>query len=324
MDYTTWYKYYSGIHEFVMNNCANIRTTRLILRTVNPYYPNNGGATGNFQMFTPTTSSPLYTGLLSRLPGNVEVKFYPYIMEDTDREFWATYAGTNDPLEGVFVFVRDWQNFLKSVNAPVTVSGFVCDGEELVKTTKYSVSTSASHMLPLQAQYPGVTFGLALGFDAVGRMNTYIASGVVNGGVYLEFYDFYYPKPRVDSSLESPFLLNVNNATAMVEIVANHMVTSDIWTAIQVATANYPDMPIYPMWSIQNIEKTSCIFPLGNQCGLNYEFGNWSPVAFNQFIQQINVAVPALQPLQHGIFQYNFMPFSWVNADMAVCGGTTC
>jgi len=125
---------------------------------------------------------------------------------------------------------------------------------------------------------------------------------------YVEFYDFWHPVAFIDETLDSRFLLYKNNPSALIAYLLNEVLTK----ATQDVYAQYGKQ-LYALWSIQDIGG-DCIYPAkaGGPCGANYEFGSWSPAAMNEFLRQVSGVYPFNTFEGHALFQFSFMPNSWM------------
>ena len=292
-----WRQFYRRLLAFVRANCANIQVTRLVLRVLHPHY-----IPGALQVYWPPASAPLWTDLLSQLPSNIELILYPYVETAFEWNQWMGLTETSDPIQGVFAFAQLWNGFLSKQNANVRFTGITIDMEEITGNSIPSVN-SAPLINSWKRQYGISEFGVSVGFDATGKV------GALAGHVdafYLQFYDFYYPVPYVDSSPKSPFILYANNPQALADYVLQRVVSAKMSTVY----STYRNQ-IYAMWSIQNL-NANCLYPLHGVCGANWEFGGWTPSAFNEFIRIIKSRSELFGGFKaHGIFQFSFVPLNW-------------
>jgi hypothetical protein len=150
-----------------------------------------------------------------------------------------------------------------------------------------------------------------VGFDGTGKvelMGKYVDS------FYMQWYDFYTDVngntyPYVDATVQSPFLVYQNKHREMTDYVLNRVVTPRILSVYTQYASR-----IYAMWSNQDL-NTDCLYILSksNKCGVNYEFGAWTPEAFSAFIREINWASALFANLKgHGLFQFSFTPLTWM------------
>jgi hypothetical protein len=297
VDKASWTLFYRRMRTFVDSNCANVAVTKLILRVVHPYF-----APGGYQAYWPPAQSPLYTELLSTLPSDIEVVFYPYIESSYEWGFWTSFTNITDPIEAVFAYSATWNTFLASQGSRVRVSGIVLDLEEIPGRPIPS-AYNATLINAWKLQYGLKEYGVSVGYDqvtVVQKMASYTDS------FYLQFYDFYYPTPGIDSTVDSPFLTYLNDAVQMVQYIINPRVLKG--SLIQVYQTY--QSKIYAMWSIQSLTN-NCTYTLDGTCGLNHEFGAWSPASFNDFYQLI-IQTSIFKNLNHGIFQFSFVPLNWL------------
>ena len=82
-----WTSYYRKLLAFVHGNCGNFAVGKLVVRVTNPTI------TG---LWTVSTSSVFYTELLSKLPSNVQLSVYPYLLDAGARAAWSS---TGTPLK---------------------------------------------------------------------------------------------------------------------------------------------------------------------------------------------------------------------------------
>ena len=153
----------------------------------------------------------------------------------------------------------------------------------------------------IKLKYPNTGFEVTTGFDVLSK----IAEPAFDK-VYGQFYDFYAPQAfAAQSASESPFVLKKDDAAAMADYVMNEAIPGNILRRYE----GYKDK-LLVMWSNQNIGGT-CIYGDGSgRCGINYEFGLWSPSAFNHFLKEMK-SRGVFGSMNHGIFQFSFMPQSW-------------
>lgn len=291
-------KFYSQVLAYMNGNCARIRTTKLIVRVYHPEYPSKDGA-----YYAPSTNSALFTELLSKLPSSTQVHFYPYVMDAFDQGKWAAYAGKSDVIANVFQFAADWNKILSAAGAP-TVRSIVIDNEEIRGWSNHDQLISDSNINKLKAS-SGVGFGISLGFDETPKLNQW-ASFVDQ--FYLQAYDFYAPTAGIDQSSNSRFLTMQNQGASLAQYIDGQAIAQKQWDAY----AKDPSR-VTLMWSTQEISGTGCLYPLPNgSCGANHEFGSWSPRAFNDFLHNLTQKNPTAAAVGHAVFQFAFMPKSWM------------
>jgi len=223
-------------------------------------------------------------------------------MDEYNQQQWSSLSpsGTNS-VEGIFVFVKEWNSFLAGMGVSQRFKGVVFDYEEFLGNTNPTVLSQIQNMGSLKSKYGDLKTGLALGYQPFGQMTSWDS---VMDEFYLEFYDYYYVD-MVNQSSKSPFILYRNDPETLVPFTLETVL--DGFSEI---TAKYgPKVNV--MWSVQEIKGT-CGYPLTDgTCGINYEFGSWSASAFNQYLSTFRVQSPNLGSKPNGIFQYNFIPKSW-------------
>lgn len=301
-----WPGFFNNVLNYVNNNCGNLRTTNLVMRIMNPYFSFDGSSTAMF----PTATSPLYTGLISKLPSTVQLHFYPYVMDAAAQAAWQQYGGAtgqSNLVPSIYKFANDWNTFLSSVGAPL-VKGIVIDNEEIRTLPNYAQILDPS---TIQAVKGSLEFGITIGFDEIPRMRS-LAPTVDR--FYLQVYDLYTPVANVDQTGNSPFLKMQNDGASMAQFIVSQVIAPTIWEAYNELASQ-----VTLMWSSQSSGK-DCLYPLNNgTCGGNNEFGSWSPKAFNDFVVAFKAAATAAnqssaETLQHALFQFSFVPTEWVPA----------
>ena len=294
--------YYDGLLKFIRSNCAGLGVTRVVLRILHPYYP---WKDQNF--YLPSQTSVLYQAFISKLPSNVELVMYGYVMEAPAIQAWTTELGVSTAIEGVVAFMKKWNDFLGSVGSSQRFKGVVFDLEEFPSMQKLSPWTlNAGNVAALKSKYGQFEFSTTIGYDALGTLSTQAA---FVDKLYLQLYDLYQPYRNVGPTADSRFLVFKNNAATMGDFILNTVLSSQILSAY----AQYSDK-VMLMWSNQNLVG-SCLYPLDGKtnCGANNEFGLWDPDAYNAFLSYVKGKSPVLNNLKHGLFQYSFTPPSWVS-----------
>ena len=294
-----WTSFYRRMRSFIASNCANLGVTKLIVRVVYPQF-----SLGGFQAYSSPATSPMYTELLRTLPSGIQVIFYPYLASSHEWGFWQSFTNKSDPLEAVFAYSAMWNSFLATQGSQVKVSGIVLDLEEFPGNAIPSVKNSTL-INSWKSLYGLTEYGVSVGFDQVGIVS---AMQSYTDAFYVQFYDFYYPTVGIDKTGSSPFLTYRNQPAQIVEYIMNPLVMKTNLVQVYSQLQN----KIFAMWSIQDLTG-NCRYPLDTGlCGLNYEFGSWSPVAFNGFYQQI-IQTLLFKNMNHGIFEFSFVPFSWLS-----------
>lgn len=294
-----WKQLFKDILSYMTRNCANIRTTKLIMRVLNPSFVLSGSNTA----LHPSETSPLYTGLISKLPKNVQLHFYPYMMDARAQTAWETFGGATGQqnlMANVYKFTNEWNNFLSTVGAPL-VKGIIIDNEEIRHLPNFGEILDLQSITALKGD---LEFGITIGFDELTRLSNW-APNVDR--FYLQVYDLYTPVADVAKTANSPFLKMENDAASMAKFIVEEVLTPKIWQVY-----NKFAKQITLMWSLQSQGK-NCFYPLNdNNCGGNNEFGSWSPKAFNEFIHEFKAAANSNNSLEHAIFQFSFVPKDWV------------
>ena len=289
--------FYDQLLSFTKSNCIGASVTRLILRVLHPNYPSAGSS-----LWWPPAASPLYTNLISKLPSNVELILYPHIKDIDSGSAWMTFGNASNPIEGAWSFMTRWNEFLSNSGSPKFV-GSVIDLEEVSGMQSYAnVIVDASFASSLKSKFGNFEFGIAAGFDGVGK----IQQGFDK--VYVELYDFYTPTAyAAQNSVTSPFIQHRGDINGMVDFILNKALTP-----YQLENYAKYSSVVMAMWSNQNINGL-CIHPDDTKhiCGINYEFGSWSAEGFNSFLTAIKAASPAMAAIKHGMFQFSYTPTSW-------------
>ncbi len=278
-----WSAYYGKVIGFIAKNCGNFQVTRLIMRVMEPF------TQGLWEI---SDASSFYVDFLSKLPSNVELRIYPYLLDAKAQGFWSTYSGKATPLEGVFKYARDWNSWLAAKGAGIRIGGIVVDGEE-----RKGFDRELSSLGTYKSTYGVAIFGVAIGFDTVGSVAQYMATDEF----YLEMYDFYVvsaPKLTLvqTSPSDSPngFLANLDKQT------------------LAGFASKYSDPRFQFMWSVQAKSSSNCIYPLGSGCGTSDDFGHFSAQDFGTFLDLAQARYPLMAGRSHGIFQFSFVPPSWL------------
>jgi hypothetical protein len=293
--------YFAGLLNFINSNGLTARIPRIILRVLHPQFPALEG--GSAQFFSPSTSSLLFTSFLDKLPGGTELVLYPYVMESLAGTSWM--SGYSSPVDGAAAFLKQWNDVLSSSGSSVRFVGMTIDLEEMPGLNSYSsFDVNSASVADLKSRHGDFEFGVAVGFDQTGKINS-----MVNfiDKFYIELYDFYTPTAGVNATPDSPFLLYQNQPQMMADFVLNKVLNAAQLTQY----AQHSDK-IMAMWSSQNIPGP-CLYPLNDgRCGINNELGSWTGPNVNAFIQYIKSQSPAMAALDHGLFQYSFTNPSWV------------
>jgi hypothetical protein len=302
-------KYYQTLRAYLDSNCANIRTTKLILRVLHPSFPTSQPA--DSKAFWPPATAPLYTELLSKLSSSVEVHIYPYVMGTTDQKMWKEFGGSDDVVANVYSFVAQWDSFLKSQGSGVRIKGAVFDLEEVRNWPEYKTQFGSANIKKRKGSF---SYSSSIGFDQLGLIGDDFTDEY-----FLQVYDLYAPTASIGKTTSSRFLTLKNNPEALADYIINEATTEAIWKRYSENLAT-----VTMMWSTQNL-ASGCIYPSSTgKCGVNYEFGSWGPDAFNKFILALQRKQPIAAKVEHAIFQFNYTPYSWMPRNYRTCEGTGC
>ena len=284
--------FYDKLAAFVNKNCVDASVSRLVLRVLHPSFPSSSS------LWWPPATSPLYTNLIQKIPSSVELVVYPYLMDQSSVSAWQAFSPGSNPVEAVWDFMTQWNAFL-TLQGHRGFVGTAIDMEEAsgLKSLTGTV-IDASLVSSLKAKYGLLEFGVTAGFDSLGGVAGF-------DRVYLEMYDFYTPVVSADKLSTSPFLLNKDNPSAMVDFILNQVLTTEL------SGYDTHANEIFAMWSNQDL-GSACIAPDNGRCGLNNEFGSWSGSSFNQFITLLKQRSPVMAKLRHGVFQFSYTPTAWL------------
>ena len=296
-----WRKFYESLYKYIMGNCINAQTTRLILRVINPNFPNER------PMWTHPATSPLYTELISKLPDNIQLYMYPYLGEPDDTLAWSSQSSLGRPLYGVYSCVNKWNLGMEAMGSTRRFIGIVLDLEE-------EIEMNDRHVKKLKQKYPGIPYlGVSIGFDQVGlcyKLNKFVDH------FYMQMYDFYMPGVigLTKNALTSPFVIHRHDSGAMREwikrVAFRDRDVQDLYRTLA--------KKMYIMWSGQNAGSANCMYPLNEKCGHSYDFGTWSAEKFNEFISIITTNHHSIgrvlfpKVAGHGLFEFDMMRKSWV------------
>jgi hypothetical protein len=296
---TKWRAFYTRMLNFVLGNCINSRTTRLILRVIHPNFPVARPMWNNLD------ESPLFTELLSKLPDDIDLQLYPYLGGRSSPAAWATQSTLSDPLDGVFNYAVAWNTKLASLNITSRFTGIVLDLEEDYPWDwTHIAGVKANH----STQIPSL--GVSIGFDEIVKLKR-LAPFVDD--FYMQMYDFYTREVRHVTSnyTTSPFVLYRDNPVELANwLKAEVLADPDLFAIYR----RYRKQ-IYVMWSTQNRGSSDCIYPLRGTCGSHYEFGLFSAKSFNQFIRLITTDPQFLlfHGVQgHGLFEFDLIRNDWI------------
>ena len=280
-----WEEYYATLLNFISRNCGNFSVRKLIMRVTNP---NIVG------LWDVSTTSTFYQSFLSKLPPNMELRMYPYVLDGKAQADWSSYGGvaSSRPLEGVFKYTNAWNMFLASQGHSVRIQGIMLDGEE-----KAGFASELSLVPSYKRTYNVPLFGVSIGFDATGSMPQYPNTDEF----ILQVYDLYVVgAPRL-----TLVQMNVN------ESPSDYLSKIDSETLSSIVP-KYTDPRLEFMWSVQAQSKTDCLYPLGSRCGSSDDFGMTSAQTFADFLDMVQSRYPQLAGKSQGIFQFSFVPTSWL------------
>ena len=322
--------FYRKTRVFLESNCAHIRPTTLAIRTAHPYYVPKSDI-----VYWPPESSPLFTELLSKLNvgSGVKVLLYPYIFDEFARSQWVQFAQSGQVdkslprptiaanstassvlsdvniYDGIFQFVKGWQNSVAKLGSTVTIDGFVIDYEEVFRypDSTYIVKLTPDEINPYRALYPSLKVATTFSFDDAKNLNYF---DPFMDYMFLQAYDFYWPYIGADATSDSPFTTYQNDPELLSSVLMQKVFTPTILSQYQSRLSK-----VHMMWSTQNLGGTNCLYKLNDgSCGVNNEFGSWRPDAFNVFIQQMVKRDPTMAAIQHGMYTMNFVTPQWLPA----------
>ena len=277
--------YFSKLLKFIAGNCGNFIVSRLILRVTNPTLDG---------LWTIGTESSFYSQFLTRLPAGIELHIYPYLFDANARASWSNSG--QPPLEAVFKFAEAWNTLLVSVGSGNRISGIVVDLEE-----KAGFATELASVPLYKTQYGIDAFGMAIGYDSTGLMNTY----PFVDDFYLEMYDFYVNNAPQLTLVQADAPGSENQPVQFLSVL-----TKDV---LGPYVSKYSNPKAHFMWSIQDKSASDCLYPLGVGCGSSNDFGaGWTAPAFSRFLTELEAKYPVFAGRSHGLFQFSFVPTSWV------------
>jgi hypothetical protein len=280
-----WALYFQTLLGFVSGNCGNFLIPKIVMRVTHPTWDG---------LFTVSTASAFYTEFLTKLPAHVQLRLYPYMHTEKAAKRWADYRPHGRPLQSVFEYTNEWNTLLAQEGSPVRITGIVVDGEE-----RHNFEAEQPRVTAYKRTYGIPRFAVAIGFDAHSHRSFYPLADEF----YMEMYDFY--DVRYDE--KPPRLVELHHRdrphTAM-----DKLHTKSLFPFIE----SYRDPRMHFMWSVQAKSKLDCIFPLEGTCGSKDDFGWFTATDFNSFLGLVQEQYPELRGRSHGIFQFNFVPPSWL------------
>jgi hypothetical protein len=293
-----WIAYYTKLLNFARTSPLNVN--RVMLRVLDPVYGTVATTRETkHDLWTVSVDSVIYTSLLSKLPASVKTfDVYPYLMDVYNQNRWVAAMKTSKPLEAAFKYCGQWNALLKEQGIALRCGGVTVDGEE-----RRGYLTEFPAVNSYKSTYGGLTFGYATGYPQVGVLGSY--DSFVDD-FFFELYDFWvrgiYPAKLVQNSDVakddvSGFITKLNG---------------NVWNQY---LRYYEHPKARFMWSVQNIASNDCLYPDGpKRCGIKQDFGAWSINGFLSFVSTIRSMYPTkFGNKQHGIFQFSFVPNSWIS-----------
>lgn len=317
---------FGRLAAYITSNCANMQTTRLIVRVGSPF---THATSDSRSLFWPPESSPLLTVLARQLrragvSQPIRILFYPYIYETDSRTEWIRFARDRsinprsnikvtdrNVYDGVYSFVNGWQSVVNSdPSLPIEIEGYTIDHEELLPTKirgdLHFVPFTSADLRPYKRAYPSIKTGVSFGYDDRSKIEEY---GEYFDFLFLQVYDLYYPHKHADKNKDkSIFVKHVSNPTKLADVILEHVLDETIQRLYRARTDK-----VFLMWSTQYTSETRCLYPVGNEktCGINYEIHS-KPEDFNTFIRYLTSQSSVLSRMQHGIYTFNFLQQSWL------------
>ena len=293
-----WPQYFDKLLGFIRANCIGVGVTRLVMRILNPEFQSERGL-----LWQITTESSFFKDFLQHLPTDVEVFFYPYLLDASDATRWAQYMRVHVPLEGAFKFTKKWNQLLARSGVSHQIMGIVVDMEDsgnFRDDLRLLASYKHRYSLPGQAE---LRFGIAIGFDMVGSISS--LSPAVDD-VFVEMYDFYVEGSQPAVIVEAHRNGALNNPARFLEILDHY-----VWSRYMRFYERYSSMITF-MWSLQNKASPRCEYPLNDgTCGEKVDMGSWTAESFFNFLDMLKQRYPVFADTAHGIFQFNFLPREW-------------
>lgn len=282
---TQWRNYFDTLLSFASGNCGNFVIPKIVMRVTDPEWAG---------LFTVGRESSFFTDFLSRIPEGVDLRIYPYFFTTEAQDKWAAYSGTGRPLEGVFKYAKEWNKLLSKERLPVRITAVVADSEE-----RHGFEAEQRRVPQYKRTYGIPTFAVGIGFDALRHREYYPSADEF----YMEMYDFYdvhhegLPAKRVETS-------HKDKPHSFLEVLHRK--------SLHPFVRSYDDPRMHFMWSVQARSKRDCIYPLEGTCGLSDDFGWFSAGDFNTFMGLVQERYPVFSGRSHGIFQFNYVPPSWL------------
>ena len=293
-----WKGYFDNLLQFIRSNCARVQVTRLVMRVLQPEFQHKRG-----RLWQASPESYFFKHFMQHLPHDIEVYMYPYLYGKTAPVRWTVQTGVNVPLEGAFKFVKSWNDFLSTSHVPHRIRGVVTDYEDSANFLH-----DLHHLGNYKEKYAThghgtLRFGMAIGYAMVGKISR-LTSEIDD--YYLEMYSFYVdgtsPAVKVHAHEHGAH----NKSERFLDILDEKG-----WAPYVRKYSRYPN--IIFMWSIQHKESDQCLYPLNDgTCGERVDFGSWNPMEFHNFIQAASRRHSVFGERQHALFQFSFLPLSWM------------
>ena len=302
----SWKSYYQRMLRFILSNRLMMETNGLVLCILPPTYKTEGLAIWGGAV----SESPMYTELISHIPDNVALKFYPYIGEEDAQLEFAALSSSGDPLEGVYALATRWNKEMAALGSTKAFTGIVLDFEGFGDFEEFGEAVNLSEISIAHYketyQIPEISLALKLAnMEAFYKFRPFIDT------FYMEAYDIFTrgAKGITKTSETSPYSLNPENPEAVVDFLRDFVFYDP---ALMEMYNNFGDQ-IFIMWSTQNAESSQCLYPLRGMGGANCELGTWSPAVANKFLRLAMNPASGLFPnvRGHGIFQFDLIPLSW-------------
>ena len=296
-----WPEYFDTLLSFISENCGGLGFHKLIMRVLDPSFQASRG-----QLWQVSKNSAFYKNFLVKLPSNIEVHIYPYLLDRHSANNWSRIMETESALEAAFKYVHTWNRLLDTTSVKVRLGGVVTDKEE----GRHFLS-DAHKVGKFKQKYSGsakkrLTFGMAIGYDQAGSIPALNADGELDD-VYLEMYDFYVEGVVPAKTVHAHKGGALNNPERFLQIL-----DEEVWYR-HVDKYHHHSNIIF-MWSVQNDASTHCVFPSNEiTCGTKGDFGSWKMPAFTRFLETIAKRHKVFANRQHGLFQFSFVPKNWMS-----------
>lgn len=291
-----WIEYYAKLVSFSSSSPLNVN--KLVLRILDPVYGTVATSPETaHDLWTVSTSSVIYTQLLTQLPASVTTfDVYPYVMDQYNRDRWMGAMGTTATLEAVFMYCAQWNTLLAQERLSIRCGGVTVDGEE-----RRGYLNELGSVQSYKDRY-ALSFGYSTGYPQVGVLGS---MGDYVDEFYLQFYDFYV---RESATVQLVMNTDVGHDDAQAYI---QRLNDVVWAQY---LPYYESPKVRFMWSMQHSTSNACIYPDGpSSCGIKEDFGAWSLNGFLSFVQGVRDMFPTkFGNKPHGVFQFSFVPNSWM------------